>query len=62
MAGGKHGHFGLIMKVALYATLAMVTSWEDPDYPGSRSTIATNATVPRRHQAYDTYGKALQIF
>ena len=40
----------------------MVTSWKDPNEPGSSSTIATNTTVAHRQRAKNTYGKARQIF
>ena len=51
LAGGKHGHIGLIMKDTLYTTLMTGTPWEDLDDTGSISTIATNFTDAHHQQA-----------
>ena len=45
LAGGKHGHVGLIMKEILYKTLDMVTPWEDMDDTDPIPQIYTNDTA-----------------
>ena len=40
LTGRKHGHAGLIVKDALYATLVIGKPWEEPKYPGTSPAIS----------------------
>lgn len=61
LGGGHHGHVGLIMKDALYATLSP-TQYIAPDDPGPVPLIAQNATAPVRQHRKDAHNEARRIY
>ena len=61
LAGGQHGHIGLIMTAGLYATLSP-TAYEAPPDPGPTPVHANNASVNKREQTTVEHSEARRVF
>jgi hypothetical protein len=59
--GGQHGHLGMVMNDAIYATLTE-TPWVDPEVPGLQPEIEANATQYQIAAAHNTHNQKTRAY
>jgi hypothetical protein len=62
LGGGRHGHIGLIMTAALYATLAPLAPFTTPNDPGPTPTYTSGGTGAQREAERLTHTENRRIY